>query len=71
MLTNVNTTTDVSIQKDASTKLVIFFVFVKMDGLANFAIRVSFSKFSKISKILEGMKFLDIELIDLFRHKRV
>ena len=51
MLTNVNTTTDVSIQKDASTKLVIFFVFVKMDGLANFAIRVSFSKFSKILEI--------------------
>ena len=51
MLTNVNTTTDVSIQKDASTKLVIFFVFVKMDGLANFAIRVSSSKFSKILEI--------------------
>ena len=45
MLTNVNTTTDVSIQKDVSTKLAIFFVFAKMDGLVNFAIRVSFLKF--------------------------
>ena len=42
MLMNVNTTTDVSIQKDVSTKLAIFFVFAKMDGQANFAIRVSF-----------------------------
>jgi len=39
MSTSVNTATDVSIQKDASTKLVIFFVFAKMDGLANFAIK--------------------------------
>ena len=53
MLTSVNTTTDVSIQKDALTKLVIFFVFAKMDGLANFAIRVSFLIFLKFWKFFK------------------
>ena len=44
MLTSVNTITDVLIQKDASTKLEIFFAFAKMAGLANFAIKVSLEK---------------------------
>ena len=44
MLTSVNTITDVSIQKDASTKLEISYVFAKMAGLANFATKVSLDK---------------------------
>ena len=72
MLTNANTITDASIRKDASTKLVTFFAFVKMDGLVNFAIKVSSNKdFKFFGRFFLKFKFLDIELIYLFRHKRV